>query len=128
MKKAKKKKLPNSRERVKRLEKLLDIKWSESVRAKSAYCEKCGSFGPASAHHAFGRRHRATRWDLMNGVKLCFPCHIHWAHRDPAGFAVWFEKRVGQDQYNRLAEAHNMIVKHEEEDLQGILTGLTQLN
>jgi hypothetical protein len=126
MKKSKKKK-PNYRERMKKLEKTLDSSWSILVRSKGM-CEKCGSSSSLSAHHAFGRRHRATRWDLYNGVALCYPCHIHWSHRDPCSFAEWFRKRVGDDQYNRLSEAHTLPALHTEEDLQGILSGLTQLN
>ena len=110
-----------------KLEKLLDKEWSEYVRNRDKVCQKCGSFSSISAHHAFGRRHRAVRWDVVNGVGLCFPCHIRWAHRDPAGFSVWFERRVGADQYARLAEAHNQVVKHSAEDLQQILETIRSL-
>lgn len=111
-----------------KLEKKLDIAWSEAVRRLTPYCKKCGANSYISAHHAFGRRHKATRWDVMNGVSLCYPCHIHWAHRDPAGFAVWFEQVVGRDQYLRLAEAHRMVPKHTIDDLNGILKGIMALN
>ena len=118
-----KKKKPNKA----KLEKDLDKAWSEYVRARDRICQKCGGSGSISAHHAFGRRHRTTRWDVINGVGLCYPCHIHWAHRDPAGFAVWFENHVGRDQYNRLAGVHNQIVKNNAEDLVSILEGINNL-
>lgn len=112
-----------------RLEKELDKAWSEYVRGFGRCCQKCGSIsGSISAHHAFGRRHRATRWDVMNGVGLCYPCHIHWAHRDPSGFTEWFKKHIGSDQYDRLAEAHNQIVKHTTEDLTAMLEGIRGLD
>ena len=57
----------------------------------------------------------------MNGVALDYACHIHWAHRDPAGFAVWFRDHVGVCQFERLAEAHNIPVKHTTEQLQQML-------
>ena len=103
------------------LEKELDNAWSGYVRTRDRCCQKCGGNGSLSAHHAFGRRHRSTRWDVMNGVALDYACHIHWAHRDPAGFAVWFRDHVGVCQFERLAEAHNIPVKHTTEQLQQML-------
>lgn len=123
MKKIKKIKKP-SREK---LEKMLDKVWSEYVRGRDRRCQKCGGMGALSAHHAFGRRHRATRWDIFNGCGLCYPCHIHWAHRDPCSFAVWFENHVGRAQYARLAEAHNQVVKHTTDDLQRMLNDLKSM-
>ena len=112
----------------KKVEKELDKKWSEYVRKRDVFCKRCGgSRGFISAHHAFGRRHLATRWDIFNGVGLCYPCHIHWAHRDSAGFTEWFRVHVSEDQYNRLAEAHNMVVKFTTEDLIQILKNLEEL-
>ena len=112
----------------KRLEKELDNAWSTYVRNRDKKCCKCGSFGPVSAHHAFGRRHRATRWDVINGVGLDFYCHIQWAHRDPAGFTEWFRGHIGEDQYNRLTKAHNMIVKHTVEELEQMLENIRGLS
>lgn len=110
-----------------KLEKELDKAWSLYVRKRDKHCQKCGSSGSISAHHAFGRRHRATRWDVFNGVGLCYPCHIHWAHRDPAGFTEWFKKQVGQDQYERIADAHNQIFKPSNEDLEFMLKTINEL-
>ena len=101
-----------------KLMKDLDKLWSEYVRERDKNCQKCGGSGSVSAHHAFGRRHLAVRWDIYNGVALCYPCHIHWAHRDPAGFAEWFRVFVGDAQYERLSEAHNQIFKPTVEDLE----------
>lgn len=110
-----------------KLEKQLDKVWSEYVRGRDKRCQKCGGSGAVSAHHAFGRRHRATRWDVQNGVSLDYACHIHWAHRDPSGFTEWFRNHIGADQYERLAECHNQIVKHTTDDLRDMLKGLEEL-
>lgn len=114
-------KKPSSSQRKKKLEKELDIQWSNCIRERDKKCRKCGGNGSVSAHHAFGRRHMATRWEPLNGIGLCFPCHIHWAHRDPAGFSVWFEEQVGDFTYNYLASKHRQIVKFTEEDLTNML-------
>ena len=110
-----------------KLEAKLDAAWSRYVRGRDKSCQKCNGSGSISAHHAFGRRHKATRWDVINGIGLCYPCHINWAHRDPSGFSFWFEQMVGRDQYLRLAEAHNIPVKHTADDLQKMLITLEGL-
>lgn len=104
-----------------KLMKELDKEWSAYVRTRDKTCRKCFGNSSVSAHHAFGRRHLATRWDVQNGVSLCYPCHIHWAHHDPCGFSDWFFNFVGADQYNRLSEAHRIPVKHTIEDLRSML-------
>lgn len=120
------------------LEKLLDKAWSEYVRKSGGVCQKCKASGvwvdkygnersSLQAHHAFGRRHRATRWDIANGVCLCHPCHLRWAHRDSGGFTVWFRQHVGEEQFERLAEAHNQVVKHTTEDLERMLKDINEM-
>ena len=103
------------------LEKKLDTEWSAYVRNRDKTCRKCGGNGSISAHHAFGRRHMGTRWDVLNGVGLCYPCHIHWAHRDPSGFSVWFERHIGEADFNDLARKHTEIVKYDADCLQTML-------
>lgn len=110
-----------------KLEKELDKEWSLYVRRRDGHCLVCGAT-PVSAHHAFGRVHRATRFDVINGVSLCFYHHLYWAHRDACSFAEWFKKHIGIDQYNRLAEAHNSVVKHSIEDLKEMLDTIKKLD
>lgn len=104
-----------------KIEKELDAAWSLFVRKRDRVCQFCGSSSTLAAHHAFGRVHRATRFDVCNGVSLCWPCHKFRAHGDPCGFREWFKDYVGVDQYERLAEAHNIPVKHTMEQLQQML-------
>jgi 5-methylcytosine-specific restriction endonuclease McrA len=123
--------MPKRKKKVKKptrqeLEKKLDSAWSLAVRTRDKNCQRCGGFY-VSAHHAFGRRHKATRWDLFNGISLCYPCHIHWAHRDPAGFTVWFEGKVGRAHYSRMAEEHLIPKKFTLEDLEIKLKALEEM-
>jgi 5-methylcytosine-specific restriction endonuclease McrA len=110
-----------------KLEKELDKEWSLYVRKRDKFCQKCGGISGIAPHHAFGRRHLATRWDIFNGVGLCYPCHIHWSHRDPSGFSEWFRKHIGQAQFERLSESHNQVVKHTIEDLEAMLKTIKEL-
>lgn len=75
--------------------KTLDKLWSEGVRSLGR-CEKCGTTTRLTAAHIVSRRHRATRWDLRNGVCLCYRCHIHWAHTEPLDFAEWLRETKGE--------------------------------
>lgn len=104
------------------LEKKLDKAWSDYVRKRAnGVCEKCGGHSTLQAHHAFGRRHHYTRWDVDNGVGLDYACHIHWAHHDPSGFTEWFRKKVGEEKYSRLAEIHNKPFIYDNECLEKML-------
>jgi 5-methylcytosine-specific restriction endonuclease McrA len=111
----------DSNKQKKRLEKKLDIAWSAFVRRRDRVCQKCGGIGTVAPHHAFGRRHLATRWLPENGIGLCYPCHIHWAHRDPAGFTEWFRNKIGEEKYTQLAMEHNSVVKFDNECLEAML-------
>jgi len=110
-----------------KLEKELDKAWSEYVRKRDKRCRKCGGNGAVSAHHAFGRRHKATRWDVFNGISLCYACHIHWAHRDPSGFTYWFQNQIPVEQYDRISEAHLQIFKPTTEELKRMLDDLKEM-
>ena len=110
-----------------KLELELDKAWSGYILSRDRYCQICGGHGKLSAHHAFGRRHMATRWDVENGVLLCLPHHLYWAHRDPSGFTEWFKTHVGLEHYERLAEVHRRIEKHTMEDLQSMLENIRSL-
>jgi ribosomal protein S27AE len=112
----------------KKIEDKLDKAWALYVRKRDKFCQLCGGSSTLAAHHAFGRTHRATRWDVINGVALCWPCHKFRAHGDPAGFSVWFEAKVGEHQYSRLSEDHRIIIKHTDEDLQAMLKNIDILN
>lgn len=111
----------------KKLEDQLDKAWSEYIHRRDRVCQKCGGSSLLSAHHAFGRVHRATRWDVMNGLLLCYPHHRYFAHGDPCGFREWFKDHIGHEHYDRLAEAHTSIVKHTIDDLEQMLITLNSL-
>lgn len=87
----------------------LDSLWSQAVRIRDGRCCKCGSVTCLNAHHIFGRRHLATRWVIDNGITLCMPCHIFWAHRDPGTFMAWWIGKYGKSEFDRLSNMSQMI-------------------
>ena len=61
----------------------LDKLWSTIIHKRDKWCMICGKVdGVLNAHHINSRSHIATRWDVRNGVLLCFWCHQR-VHNDP---------------------------------------------
>ena len=74
--------------------KRLDHLWSKAVKkAAGNKCEYCGAITSLNAHHIYSRRFYSLRWDLVNGVSLCFKHHFGLAHQDPITFNEWLKSR-----------------------------------
>lgn len=69
-------------DKIKRLRKKCDELWSQAVRKRDGECVLCGKRETLNAHHwihskAQGNKHR---WNVKNGVTLCYPCHVYKVH------------------------------------------------
>jgi hypothetical protein len=102
--------------------KKLDSLWSHIIREiYQGKCALCGRDGQC-AHHFFGKgSHSATRWDVHNGLWLCFGCHIRKIHQDgntePARDALI--RRIGLSKFVALKERAMTVCrrrKHEYDD------------
>lgn len=73
--------------RIARLKKACDAAWSLAVRKRDGSCQMCGDKENLHAHHWHTQKARslALRWDLRNGVTLCYACHMFKVHQ----YAVW---------------------------------------
>ena len=75
-------------------------------------CQRCGKPGD-QVHHIFGRGY-AVRWNLDNGVCLCFTDHILGAHSKSIKrvneFHDWVRDFLGE-RYNILNAESNKVVK-----------------
>ena len=110
----------------KKLETALDIAWSLKVRY-SGFCTVCGphiKHDVLHAHHIYGRAHKGTRWDIDNGVSLCYRHHIHWAHRDPRAFNDWLDQNIPAYRLQRIQIKAMGVCKWHESDLQILLNEL----
>ena len=105
----------------KKLEDKLDKAWSLAVRMKG-HCEMCkkthredGKPLTLNAHHIMGRRHRATRWDLENGLCLCWYCHNNKAHSGDFdrqdSYRNWLLETKGREELDRLLCLANEVRK-----------------
>jgi len=96
-----------------------DKLWSLAVRLRDNYtCQRCHAKHEINSrglhpHHIFSRKNLSTRFDMDNGITLCFGCH-RVAHDRPHDFKDWIapylrcQNRLNWDD---LREASNQIRK-----------------
>jgi hypothetical protein len=114
----KEKKKPQSRR--KRLIKALDDLMSKQVRERdSCRCRKCGR-ERVYHHHIFTKTRLSTRWDISNGVSLCFHCH-RWAHAAAEEFRKWVLTWMPLKDYDALYIKSQMRAGFKEIDLEWLL-------
>lgn len=88
----------------------LDKLWSQYIHKRDNHCRFCGrTEGVANAHHIYSRSHLATRWNILNGLRVCFTCH-RGSHDDiPWGYDKTLEA-IGEWQMTMLANHSRKIV------------------
>ena len=72
------------------------------------------------AHHIAKRRQVYARWEPLNGLSLCLPCH-QWAELNPDAARVWACEELGEDTYDAvvtLARGTSGYRMHDLEDLE----------
>jgi hypothetical protein len=110
----------------KQLNKTIDKLWSEYVRKRDGKCIICGSTNHIQAHHIFSRRYMSLRYNVDNGVTLCFAHHHHLAHSLYEEFRDKIISILGQETYDRLKKLSQQITKHTADDLLNIKQDLEQ--
>lgn len=127
--KPEKKKKPESKASRKKLVAELDKLWAQAVaRLWGGLCAMCGRAGTQS-HHFFGKKScPSVRWDIDNGLLLCFTCHIRKVHQqgctEPARDALI--RKIGNDKFDRLKQdafrPRKVTTQLLEETMQRLLT------
>ena len=89
---------PRAKSQSKTYDDMLDSLWSKLVKMKDGNkCMKCEAKTNLNSHHVITRSNKRLRWDLNNGICLCALHHTlsqrFSAHKRPAEFQVWFDKR-----------------------------------
>jgi len=65
--------------------------WSKIITSIGV-CQRCGGTKKLGAAHILPKgKYKRFRFNLMNGLCLCFACHIHWAHKNPIDFTLWLK-------------------------------------
>ena len=107
------------------LRKALDIEMSKQVRKRDNHrCRRCGK-ETVYHHHIFTKTRLTTRWDMKNGVSLCFFCH-RWAHSAAEEFRQWVLSWMSQTEYDKLYLRSQMRGGYKEIDLMWLLKRLKE--
>ena len=84
-----------------------DQDWAKAIKERDKVCQICKrSKGRLNAHHIIPRQFKETRWDLNNGILLCFQHHRvgkYSAHQN----AIWFSNWLFLNNPNQ----HNYILR-----------------
>lgn len=95
--------------------KKLDKIWSEKVKERAGYkCEYClESHGWLNSCHIIGRANRTLRWDLENGICLCYTHHkaydTHQIEHENIRKIV-----IGENRIDSLIKKKQVIAKHQD--------------
>lgn len=90
----------------------------------------CGRTKTLQAAHILSRgAYPKYKYNLNNGLCLCYHCHMHIAHKQPHEFTKWFDQYKGPEYYDDLkAEYNSSFAKRdtyaEYENLYSIALGL----
>lgn len=89
--------------------KVLDSAWSKAVRERDGHkCVLCGSVKTPQAHHWYFTKAQGnnTRWEVDNGVCLCYACHMFKIHQGNAFYIEQLKEKmvlkIGQDRIDAL--------------------------
>lgn len=120
-------------DKIKRLRNKCDKLWSEAVRTRDGECVLCGKKDGLNAHHwihskAQGNLHR---WNVKNGISLCFACHLYKVHTyasadilEQLKQAAFTRGIVTPEEYEAIANNH-AIAKYGVADFEQIKAYLT---
>jgi len=99
----------------------LDKQFSQIVKGLAGNkCEICSKDTYLNVHHYVGRRNRACRWYIPNGVCLCSGCHTMslWsAHQNPEWFRGQIMERRGDIWLKDIWQQMNKTFKGTYEDV-----------
>lgn len=119
--------------RLSKLRKECDKLWSEAVRTRDGNkCVLCGSNSHCQAHHWCHTKAQgnATRWDINNGITLCYTCHLYKVHSGAAYYMDMAKNAairiIGQKAYEELVTPKEPRIFNELE-MEEIKKHLTEL-
>lgn len=122
-----------TQKKLKRLKENCDKIWSQAVRTRDGECALCGRKDTLNAHHwihckAQGNLHR---WNIKNGITLCYACHVYKVHYYASADitdrlkAYAFEKGIiTPEEYEAISNDHQ-IAKFGVEDMERVKAYLT---
>ena len=96
---------------IKSLDKLWSLKVKERAEFKCEFCLEEGVW--LNSAHIVGRRYRTLRWDIDNGMCLCYGCHRAYDEHQPQAEQI---RRIviGEERLERLLAKKQVIAKNQD--------------
>lgn len=116
---AKKQKKPSKTLSIRKLIKVADKEMSILIRSLG-YCQRCNSTEMLQHAHIVPRTNATLRYSIVNGLCLCYRCHILFGHHDPLGFVEWLNQKF-PERMVYLQERRNIFTKRTTDDLLEII-------
>lgn len=91
-----------------------DSKFSKIIIERDGKCLNCGSPYFLSCSHFHGRSNFATRWDPLNCVTYCLPCHSVLESKKQGIYADFMETWLGRQRFLLLTARANQKVSKED--------------
>ena len=119
---------------LKKLIKKADSLWSQCIRTRDRECVLCGNKNSLQAHHWIVTRNQSNKYkyDLRNGVTLCYGCHIHGVHSNPSVYlldrlkTLCIAKRIAtQEDINEITANRHELHKRGVGEMENIITALS---
>ena len=86
--------------------KKLDSQWSLKVK-NTKKCALCNRTKYLQAHHMISKGFRPLRFDIKNGICLCYYHHLQVIHRNTIVGAELIKEAIGTRRYNWLLKQYN---------------------
>jgi len=102
------------------LKRLCLQEWSRIIRDRDKTCQWCNSRHLLHSHHIVSRSicNLYGLFDPLNGVTLCYRCHIHRLKSEPQEYVKFIEAWLTERDltYDYLRDLYRPIVKLSRED------------
>jgi hypothetical protein len=106
-----------------------DKLWSKVVRQRDGnecVIEGCHA-DSCHAHHIFSRKNISVRFDISNGISLCFKHHFYFAHTEYEKFRDFVIEWMGTIEFAKLKEKANLIQSWKTDELMEIRSQLKRM-
>jgi hypothetical protein len=121
------------KKKLKMLQKKADALWSLCVRTRDKRCTLCGKTETLQAHHFIRTKGACSkhRYTLINGITLCYACHLYKVHADaalvhiqPLGQSLIARGHATEDEINNILHDKAERVIESIEYYEGIIENL----
>ena len=91
-----------------------DSRFSKLIINRDKKCLRCGSTSMLSCSHFYGRANYATRFEPMNCITLCIPCHQEWESKKETDYKDFMIEWLGEIKFKILEVLSKIRISRQE--------------